>query len=395
MVPEEWEVVPFGELADFKNGLNFNKDDDGRVIKVVGIPDFWQRTTLTDFSGLKTITCRGDVGESHMLRSGDLLFVRSNGNPELVGRCLFFPLVEEPISFSGFTIRGRVDSRRMLPEFAAGLLTSDIAKDQIRKGGGGTNISNLSQDILGGIPVVVPPLPEQQKIAEILSTWDRAIETTEALLANARTQKRALMQSLLKGELGLNGQRKPFNYRFGRLGSGIKLISGQHIDAEMVNELGEGTPYLTGPADFSDGEIYVTKFTTSPKVSCDRGDILITVKGSGTGKTIVADQSYCISRQLMAVRPVSFEPRWIRYVIEIDQEKYRSAAAGLIPGIGRSEILDKIVPVPSYDDQAQIAELIHTSEEIEKRELRSLQALRNEKKSLMQQLLTGKRRVVV
>ncbi len=199
MVPEGWEVVPFGELADFKNGLNFNKDDDGRAIKVVGIPDFWQRTTLTDFSGLKTITCRGEVGESHMLRSGDLLFVRSNGNPELVGRCLFFPVVDEPISFSGFTIRGRVDTRRMLPEFAAGLLTSDIAKDQIRKGGGGTNISNLSQDILGGIPVFVPPLPEQQKIAEILGTWDKAIETTEALLANARTQKRALMQSLLTG----------------------------------------------------------------------------------------------------------------------------------------------------------------------------------------------------
>ena len=121
MVPEGWDILPFGEVAEFRNGLNFTKDDDGDSIKVVGIPDFWQTTRLTDFSNLKTIQCRGDIGAANLLHSGDLLFVRSNGNPELVGRCLYFPSVNEPISFSGFTIRARVNPERMLPTFAAAL----------------------------------------------------------------------------------------------------------------------------------------------------------------------------------------------------------------------------------------------------------------------------------
>jgi len=63
------------------------------------------------------------------------------------------------------------------------------------------------------------------------------------------------------------------------LGSHVELISGQHIEAVLCNEKGVGTPYLTGPADFPTGEIIVTKYTEFPKVICEKGDLLITVKG--------------------------------------------------------------------------------------------------------------------
>ena len=70
---------------------------------------------------------------------------------------------------------------------------------------------SLNRNNIFPIPLPLPPLPEQQKIAEILSTWDKAIETTKALLANARTQKRALMQSLLTGTRRFAGDLPPGN----------------------------------------------------------------------------------------------------------------------------------------------------------------------------------------
>lgn len=410
MVPEGWKVVPFSELAEFKNGLNFNKDDEGRTIKVVGIPDFWQRTKLTDFSELKTITCRGEVGPSHMLQSGDLLFVRSNGNPELVGRCLFFPTVNEPISYSGFTIRGRVDPRQMLPEFAAGLLTSDIAKEQIRKGGGGTNISNLSQDILGGIPVVVPPLPEQQKIAEILSTWDKAIETTEALLANARTQKRALMQSLLTGTRrfpGFEGQpwrevrlqqiadiivsnvdkKSEADELPVRLCNYTDVYKNDTIRLDMDFMQATATPAQIKKFGLKVGDVIITKDSEDPT------DIAIPAYVAETSDDLVCGYHLCIIRANDRA-----DGRFLKYCFELPHTRYffgARANGATRFGLNVGSIETAPFRVPSVEEQRAIADAILLIEGKISHAIRQLDHLRTEKKSLMQQLLTGKRRVSV
>lgn len=94
----------------------------------------------------------------------------------------------------------------------------------------------------------------------------------------------------------------PKGWNDGTLEDGVDLLSGQHIEAYYVNDIGDVEPYLTGPADFPTGKIVVTKYTSSPKVMCKKGDHLVTVKGSGTGKVITADNAYCISRQLKRVK---------------------------------------------------------------------------------------------
>ena len=411
MVPEGWEVIPFSDVAEFKNGLNFNKDDDGRTIKVVGIPDFWQRTTLTDFSRLKTITSRGDIGDSHMLRSGDLLFVRSNGNPELVGRCMFFPTVNEPISFSGFTIRGRVDHRRMLPEFAASLLGSDVAKDQIRKGGGGTNISNLSQDILGGIPVVVPPLPEQQKIAEVLGVWDRAIATTTALLANARAQKRALMQTLLTGARRFPGfEDHPWReVRLGDVGTTYGGLTGK-----TKEHFGTGSsryiPYLN---IFQNNRIDPSQLISVDVGPMERqnrvryGDVFFTTSSETPDKvgmsSVLLDEldDTCLNSFCFGFRPhdlLQLRPRFAQFFFRGTQfrcELFQLAQGATRYNLSKTALMNVIIQLPSPEEQDSIADILVTAGADETSLAHQLNHLRTEKKSLMQQLLTGKRRVVV
>lgn len=145
-----------------------------------------------------------------------------------------------------------------------------------------------------------------------------------------------------------------------KLNKHIQLLSGQHIEAANVNIEGKGTAYLTGPADFIGKKPVATKFTEIPKVVCEAGDILITVKGSGTGSIAIADQNYCISRQLMAIRCESIDPRFTEYLLEQNERTFNTAAAGLIPGISRNDVLNLTLPGIPLPEQKAIADLLST-----------------------------------
>lgn len=173
------------------------------------------------------------------------------------------------------------------------------------------------------------------------------------------------------------------------LGDGITLISGQHILADDYNEEPSGIPYLTGPADFSSGKIVVSKYTTIPKQICKAGDILVTVKGSGTGKLIRADREYCISRQLMAIRPHEWNTDFVFYYLELNSLRFAGAAAGLIPGISREDILKIPIPLPPLPEQRKIAQILSTWDEAIATVLQLIAALQRRKQGLMQRLLTG------
>ncbi|QOW04630.1 restriction endonuclease subunit S [Vibrio parahaemolyticus] len=138
----------------------------------------------------------------------------------------------------------------------------------------------------------------------------------------------------------------PDGWSLGLFDDGIKLISGQHVEAKYVNTVGSGKPYLTGPADFPNGKIIVSKYTEYAKKECLNGDLLITVKGSGTGKVIEADQDYAISRQLMAIRATKFDAKFCYYNLIASVKRYEDAAAGLIPGISREDVLNTPIMVP-------------------------------------------------
>lgn len=161
----------------------------------------------------------------------------------------------------------------------------------------------------------------------------------------------------------------PKDWKSSTLSSVIDLISGQHIQVSDCNTDGRGVPYLTGPSDFENGSIKSTRFTEAPQVCCKAGDILLTVKGSGTGTTAIADTDYCISRQLMAVRPRNADSIFIRFVLESHTDTYNKVSAGLIPGIARGDVLNTRLSIPPLIEQQKIGQLLLTSSEaIEKTE---------------------------
>ena len=144
------------------------------------------------------------------------------------------------------------------------------------------------------------------------------------------------------------------------LSEGINLISGRHVVASGCNTDGSGMPYLTGPEDFPNGRIQATKFVSKPDVVCEPGDILLVVKGSGTGKMSRAEGRYCISRQLMAIRSSIWSNSFLEHFIRATEERFNSAASGLIPGISRIDILETPIMTPPIQEQRKIARILTT-----------------------------------
>ena len=142
-----WPFVKLASLASFKNGLNFAGTSWGLGMKIIGVSDFKDRM-FPDFSSLDQINPKGVVRPKDLLKQGDIVFVRSNGNRNLIGRSLYLKRLEEPVSHSGFTIRLRFESDKVCIPFFVYLFRSPLIRRALSDFGGGTNINNLNQDIL-------------------------------------------------------------------------------------------------------------------------------------------------------------------------------------------------------------------------------------------------------
>ncbi len=140
------------------------------------------------------------------------------------------------------------------------------------------------------------------------------------------------------------------------LGDVIELFSGQHLLADDHNNEGRGIPYLTGPSDFGEKHPIPTRWTDRPKITAEPGDILLTVKGSGIGKTnVLLEQPTAISRQLMAIRVTDADPEFVYVILKRAAKLFQKLKTGIaIPGIGRRDVLGLKVVLPSLAVQKQI-----------------------------------------
>ena len=186
-----WDTTPSHKEFEYRNGLNFTRGSVGETIKVVGVADFQKYTGLSDTTKLSEITIQGEVSENDLLAEGDLLFVRSNGNKALIGRCLLIGEFDDKVSFSGFTIRGRRKGTNVSTRFAGLLFRSERFRSYLNVAGGGTNISNLSQAILEDFPLTFPGEQEQDRISDFIEAVDEKI--------GQLTRKKALLEDYKKG----------------------------------------------------------------------------------------------------------------------------------------------------------------------------------------------------
>lgn len=197
-------VVPLGEMASFRNGLNFTGSSNGEIIRIVGVKDFQNRLWVPD-ENLAEVQIDGKLSDTDILLEGDILTVRSNGNRELIGRCIVAPAMSAKTSHSGFTIRIRPNAEKVEPNYLCRILKSPQTRKRLVEGGNGANISSLNQQLLGMLPV---PVPDKKKQNEIVHRIDAMAAHADNLRVCANKKlsalselKQSLLQKAFAGEL--------------------------------------------------------------------------------------------------------------------------------------------------------------------------------------------------
>jgi restriction endonuclease S subunit len=403
-LPASWNAVPAGTLFSFKNGLNYSASQTGtgRGINVVGVGDFANGFRFRQDGDLVRVELSEGVDKSYLLEPSDLLFVRSNGNKELVGRVMFLDRVDGPLSHSGFTIRGRVASAEIDPLFAAYFFSSALVKRQFLRLGGGTNISNLSQDILKAVVFPRPPLTEQRKIAAVLSTWDRAIELAEDLIAAKQQRKAALMQQLLTGRARF-GTSDPEHQNV-TVGEIVEKVA-TAIEVEATATYREIGVRSHGKGIFHKepvlGSVVGEKRVYKVEPGCLTFNIVFAWE-QAIAVTTTNEAGFICSHRFPMFRPKAHvaEPKYLlAYFLSPKGTEMLELAspggAGRNRTLGQSAFLKLKVPLPNMGFQQRFVSLIDTLDADLALQSRKLDALRRQKKGLMQQLLTGKVRVKV
>jgi type I restriction enzyme S subunit len=199
-----WVEKTLGDVAQLKNGLNYNRDSKGQTLPVVGVGDF-QSNNLVPVDQLQTVTIDGELSTDYSLQYGDVLTVRSNGSKDLVGRCMLVPKLSQTTSYSGFIIRIRVNMSEISPPFLLYFMKSSDTRDRLTRDGGGANISNINQTKLAALPLSLPPIAEQNKLVNQLdalsSETQRLTRIYEQKLAALSELKKSLLHQAFSGEL--------------------------------------------------------------------------------------------------------------------------------------------------------------------------------------------------
>jgi type I restriction enzyme S subunit len=402
VIPEDWEVTTVGNEFSIQLGKMLDSE------KNVGVPKpylgnravQWGQIDLSDLDAIKMTP--SDL-QRFRLRKGDLLVCEGGeiGRAaiwnEPIEECFYQKALHRLRPIRGYNVQLMLHVLQRLA--STGFLNNFVTQ---------TSIAHLPKDKLETVPIPLPSTKaEQEAIAEALSDADAFIESLEQLIAKKRQIKQGAMQELLSGKRRLPGFATkpgykqtevgviPEDWEVRRLSEGIKLLSGHHVLAQYCNTDGDGVPYITGPADFPKGVIQHTKYTTKPGTICHANDVLVTVKGSGAGTLVVSDSEYCISRQLMAVHITKWNTGYIYFSLLRDASLFGAAASGLIPGLSRGDILNKAVPIPpTKAEQTAIATILSDMDDEIVALEEKLAKARQLKQGIMQELLTGKTRLV-
>ncbi|CAI1801228.1 restriction endonuclease subunit S [Serratia marcescens] len=181
--------LKYGDVAEFRNGLNFSKESHGKGCKFISVADFKDNFT-PQWELLGEINPSGVARKEDYLESGDIIFVRSNGNKALVGRSLYVERNEKSL-YSGFCIRARLKTDDFLPLFLAYYTRTYFFKSAI-KSVAGTNINNLNQDILSNVMIPHYSIEVQKSIVDVLSSIDEKIALNNRINAELEAMVKTL-----------------------------------------------------------------------------------------------------------------------------------------------------------------------------------------------------------
>jgi type I restriction enzyme, S subunit len=411
-LPNTWELAPLGKLVLPKEGIR-RGPFGGALKKDIFVDDGYKV-----YQQGNVIRCDWNYGEYYIdekkynemlgfqIRPGDFL-VSCSGT---IGRIVIVPESVKSGVINQALLRIRLNTEIIDPTFFLFQFRSGEMQRLIVENTQGGAMQNLvSMDVFREVEFTLPPLPEQRKIAEILSTWDEAIAASERLLASLRQRKKGLMQRLLSGQVRFVGFDGEWNEKF--LGDiSTRIVDGTHKTPEYVEI---GVPFIStnnlvpfsAEFNFRQYEKYIKPEEhreLTRRCNPEVGDLLISKCGT-IGRTQMIrkqmDFSIFVGLALVKLDTRRILPEFLEQLLNTDI--YQKQMEILAPGgtratltIGELKKLNLKFP-ESLIEQKKISDMLNLFDQSIVLYEKKLSMLQQQKKGLMQRLLTGQVRVRV
>ncbi len=385
-VPENWEWVKLGEIAQHNVGKTLNKSrDSGEIREYITTSNlYWGRF---DFTEIRSMPIEENEFSKCSAIRGDLLICEGGD----AGRSAIWNY-NYSICFQNHIHRVRpfegVETKYLYYHMMYIYLNGNI-KQYLK----GVGIQSLSGTSLASIVLPLPPTNEQILISneiELLFELIETIEENKVSLEDLIVQtKSKILDLAVRGKLvpqdssdepattlleQIRKRKKshkqtsdtshypfevPKNWLWCNFSDLYILISGRDLDKDEFNDVGFGIPYLIGASSLINNQFEVNRWTTTPKVLSEKDDLLITCKGT-VGELIINDIGKVhIARQFMAIRSiVKIKTKFTKYFFEYSIETIKERAKGVIPGISRKDILEIFIPLPPLAEQKRIVSQI-------------------------------------
>ena len=405
LLPNAWDAVLLGDLFVFKNGLNKAKRFFGTGTPIVNYMDVFERPGLRtdDLSG--RVNLSPEEIKNYEVRLGDVFFTRTSETIEDVG--VTSVMLNEPCDtvFSGFVLRARPRDGRLDNRYKQYCFGSRAIRSQIVSSATYTTRALTNGRSLSAVSITVPPRTEQRAIAEALSDVDGLLVALEGLIAKKRAIKQAAMQQLLTGKTRLPGFSGRWATR--RLGDIGHFSKGRGIKREDVSS--EGLPCVRYGELYTRYHNYILKAVSRipPNVALtalpiQAGDLLF----AGSGETaeeigrcaayLGREQAYA-GGDIVVLTPSKQNPTYLGHLMNhptVVTQKARKGQGDAVVHINASNLAQLEIELPPLTEQTSIANVLSDMDA----EIASLERRRDKtrsiKQGMMQQLLTGRVRLV-
>ena len=369
MVPEGWEKTKLGKLVEINSGVApslLSLSDTGRY-PYVKVED------MNNCNKYQTLSRTYTDDEGKKVGAGAILFPKRGA-----------AIMNNKVRVAATDLYLDSNMMALLPNegVSSEFLFYSLIREKLYRIADTSTIPQINNKHINPYPFLLPPLPEQKKIAQILSTWDQAITATERLLENSQQRKKGLMQQLLTGKKRLPG------------------FEGEWEDAHLKDIASISKGKALSSRDLEDGTFpVVAGGKTSPYTHKSyTHDHAITVSASGAYAGYVAYHEYKFwaSDCSVVTAQKNSDTEFLFHVLTWNQKRiYSLQSGGAQPHVYPKDLYTLRIQVPTKPEQQAIADVITAAgREMDQLRLR-LDLLKKEKKALMQQLLTGKRRVNV
>ena len=381
MVPKGWEQKKLEELCSLDAPITYGVLKPGEYfcggIPLLQIKDLCDGSVLSNGLHLISRELDYEYRRSRIIKNDILISLVGT-----IGRVAKYQSSSEANIHRNI---GRIRSNQH--EYLFHYLRSDDVQRGITDSASGSSQSALNLSTLRSMLILVPPVIEQKKIAKILSTWDKAISVTEKLLTNSQQQKKALMQQLLTGKKRLldeNGLRFSREWQKGSLSVFCNIVKGKALSA---SELVSGHyPVIAGGKSSPYSHFNYTH------------ENVVTVSASGAYAGYVSYHKckiWASDCSVISAKEGNLIQYFYQLLLSMQDKIYSLQSGGAQPHIYPKDLDSISILVPDVNEQQKIAAVLSAADaEITTLE-KKLACLKEEKKALMQQLLTGKRRVKV